>query len=297
LAGTYSFYFRDQKHRLVRVHQETGATDEFIAGGWFRRHGPFLKNHCRRSPAWICQTPDEVRDYLVKHLVFVDDLESDLGDPTLRLRFTCTRPMLFLFPKLFCSIREFSRKDWKAIDDYRDGLARRYRDETDAKTRETIKEEALASFGASRERGVVIESRAMYFLTATGLASTLVLANAGLFTKHFVQERVAVPVLVALGIASLALICAGGRALQAAMISFDRAYPEFPDTVEKQITKELSSDEATWRWIAALLVASRRTHLISDWKRHRLDSARMFFMAAVLGVALATVGVAIAIVP
>jgi hypothetical protein len=112
------------------------------------------------------------------------------------------------------------------------------------------------------------------FVQAAGLTSTLVLANSALLIgDKRVKGSLAVVVIVALIIASLALVAAGLYGLAALMRTFDRVAPHNTTRVLERSRNE----EANRKLVAALLAAHRRTSLVADWKLARFKRATIAF--------------------
>lgn len=150
-----------------------------------------------------------------------------------------------------------------------------------------LKEQALTGYEQQRQRSAATEQRANFFLAASGLTSSLVLANGSLLLG---TSKLHTPWLqlaaIALGAASACAIVAGLRAMQAMLIAFFRAPPNGVDRVFDR--RVASGDQLTRLYLAALLVAQARAGAIGDWKVNRLRDARRWFVGAILGVVLLT---------
>jgi hypothetical protein len=118
--------------------------------------------------------------------------------------------------------------------------------------------EATAGMERSRDRLKGIESRAQFYLQASGLTSMLVFATIGVLAgdkaaMHGSAQDVA---LVAVGVAAAALLIAGVHALAGQLI-------------------------------AAVLTAQRRYSQVATWKLRRLKRATIAFLVGVVAVSIA----------
>lgn len=143
-----------------------------------------------------------------------------------------------------------------------------------------------AGYEAAKQRISVMETRAGYFLGAAGLTSTLLLANAGLFTGGEIDGILKWLVVAILGITSAFALATGLRALQVSMIVFDRAYPDLPRVIELRMAE--GPERFKLGRLAALNLATRRAHMIADWKYERLAQARICFIFVVFGIVSTT---------
>jgi len=150
-----------------------------------------------------------------------------------------------------------------------------------------LRDEALLGYEHQRERIAAAEQRATFFLGAAGLTTSLVLANAGLLLG---DESLESPwrwlAMAALGVASLLVIAAGLRALQATMNTFVRTPPGgVPRVMERRKGTE---SELLCAYIAALLVGQHRLSVIGEWKIKRMKSARRWFVGAIVAIVALT---------
>jgi len=150
-----------------------------------------------------------------------------------------------------------------------------------------LKEQALLGYEHQRQRVAAAEQRANFFLGAAGLTTSLVLGNAGLLLgSSRLDSTWRLLAALALVAASLCAIAAGLRALQATMITFDRAPPSgVPRIVER---RKLPEDELLHAYTAALLVGQHRLSVIAAWKIDRMKNARHWFLLITVGVAVLT---------
>jgi hypothetical protein len=154
--------------------------------------------------------------------------------------------------------------------------------------RERAVAEATSGLERARDRLKGIEDRAATYVQAATLTSTLVLANGALING---QDAVNTGVgrwvaVVALVIASAALIVAGVYGLAAVMFTFDRVGPDNPARVIAR--SRLDQAEASRQLVAALLAAYRRTQLVADWKMARLKRATVAFLVSIAGIGVAS---------
>jgi len=157
-----------------------------------------------------------------------------------------------------------------------------------------LEEEALLGYEHQRERVRGIEQRANFFLAAAGLATSLVLTNAGLLLgSDKLDERWLIPAAIVLGFASLCTTAAGLRALQATMTTFTRLPPDNVPRLEERLEK--AEEDLRRARIAALFVAQYRTSVIADRKVARLKAARGWFVSAIFGIVVLTVVVLLSI--
>ncbi len=153
---------------------------------------------------------------------------------------------------------------------------------------ERLSEQAITGTQQQRERSARIDQRANFFLGASGLTTSLVLANAGLLLgtgklePPWLQSAAC-----ALGIASFCAVVAGYRAMQATMSTLSRPSPNSAPLVTRRA--KMSGDELTRAHMAALFVAENRERSFSDWKLVRLSEARRWFVGVILGVVVLTV--------
>lgn len=155
---------------------------------------------------------------------------------------------------------------------------------------EELKEEALRGHLVLAERCAVLEQRASFFLGATGLTSSLVLANSGLLLG---TARLSAPwlgiAIICLAISSACAVIAGVRAMQAAMTTFIRATPSSVTGILKRA--ELVGRKRDRAYLGALFVAQNREEVVGNWKMARLKGARHWFLATIVGISLLTVTV------
>ncbi len=146
-------------------------------------------------------------------------------------------------------------------------------------------DQAETGYEHQRQRSNLLEQRANYFLGAAGLTTTLVLANAGLLIgkdalDHGWPLTTGAIVLI---VASVCALMSGLRALQAMMLTFERTPPHAVTRIVDR--RDLSKDDVGRDYLAALLVAQRRTTVVSNWKVGRVKSARRWFTGVVGGIA------------
>lgn len=150
-----------------------------------------------------------------------------------------------------------------------------------------LREESAAGFEHQRERCAGIEQRANFFLGASGLTTSLVLANAGLLLG---AGKLSAPWLQlsagALAVASVCAIWAGFRAMQATMSTFHRTPPLSVAKISRR--SRLAADGMSRDYVAANFVGANRESLIGDWKIDRLAAARRWFLGTICGIVLLT---------
>jgi hypothetical protein len=145
--------------------------------------------------------------------------------------------------------------------------------------------EAQAGLERARDRQAGIERRTLTVFQAAGVTTTLVLANSALLRgDDAVTGTTALWVLGSLMLATGAMITAGLFAMFGAMRPFDRLAP---DDVHRVVVRAQASEiDARRRRIAAILVAQRRTSIISDWKLARLRRAVWALLFGIGGLAI-----------
>jgi hypothetical protein len=148
-----------------------------------------------------------------------------------------------------------------------------------------LEEQALLGFEHQRQRGSGAEQRANFFLGAAGLTTTLILANASFLIGENKLDGIWLDLAgAALAAGSLCALICGGRALQAAMVTFSRTPP---NAVTRLLGRRDREGEALRRaYIASLLTAQARTGIVGDWKIARLSEAREWFLGVILGAVL-----------
>jgi hypothetical protein len=151
-----------------------------------------------------------------------------------------------------------------------------------------LRDEAAAGYDQQSARCLGIEQRANFFLGASGLTTSLVLANAGVLIG---AGKLASPWLqlsiVALGMASTCAIAAGFRAMQATMSTFGRIPPNSVVKISRR--SRLSGDKMGRLYIAANFVGAHRENVVGNWKIARLSAARRWFLGTMCAIALLTV--------
>jgi hypothetical protein len=277
--GVYEYRRRERDFALFRQRKDGGPPERLVDGRWTPLPERFADGNGFKALD-AEKLALHVRQYLL----------GDLDGPPVSLReglkerFRRTRFWLRLNPPL------------------KGGASRRLAEGTAERSRKAyselledvagvelaeLKEQALLGYEQQRQRGAGTEQRANFFLAASGLTTSLVLANASLLLgasklNSPLRELAA----LALGAASACAIAAGLRAMQAMMISFFRAPPNGVDRVFDR--RAARGDSLTRLYVAALLVAQGRAGAIGDWKVNRLRDARRWFVGAILGVVLLT---------
>jgi hypothetical protein len=148
-----------------------------------------------------------------------------------------------------------------------------------------LEEQALLGHTTLAERCAVMEQRANFFLGAAGLSTSLVLANSGLLLgSGKLNDRWLVWAAAFLVASTVCAVLTGWRAMQAAMATFVRATPNSSSAIVERA--EMTGTDLTRAYIGALLVAQNREEVVGDWKLGRLKSARRWFLALMVGIAL-----------
>lgn len=151
-----------------------------------------------------------------------------------------------------------------------------------------LRDEAAAGYDQQSSRCLGIEQRANFFLGASGLTTSLVLANAGVLLG---AGNLASPWLqlaaIALGLASFCAIAAGFRAMQATMSTFGRIPPNSVVKISRR--SRLSQHEMGRLYIAANFVGAHRETVVGNWKIARLSAARRWFLGTMCAIVLLTV--------
>jgi hypothetical protein len=148
-------------------------------------------------------------------------------------------------------------------------------------------DEAQLGWEQARDRLAGIEGKSQTFLQIAGVTTTLVLANGALLHgQDAIAGAPAKVILVALAVASMALITSGVYGLLGAMRTFVRVTPNVPWRVVGRA--HLSDEEARTRSTAAVLLSTERMSRIADWKLARLKRATWSLFVAVVLVAAAS---------
>ena len=149
--------------------------------------------------------------------------------------------------------------------------------------------QAREGYEQERSRIAGIQQRASFFLGATGLTTTAVLANGSLLYGNdaLASNGMRISVGVLLTLTTVALVTAGYAALAATMITFELAQPDSAWQIERRI--KLDHRNASRYLLATILLATQRTEVIGDWKIRRLKRARLAFALAILFAVLASV--------
>ena len=279
----YEFFRRHRDDALVRQGRAIGGEIERLVNGrWVRA---WYWHSLGASGRWECLSESDLRKHVRRHLI------RGLRGPRLRWRreprqrFYRTAFWRWLVPPLRggASRRVAQEAVKRSRNAYTEMLAR-----TSGEDLAALTEQASVGYEHQRGRGASAEQRANFFLGASGLTTSLVLANAGLLLG---SSKLDPPwrelAAVALGLASVFAIVAGMRAMQATMITFVRTPPSTVTGVVER--RKLKGDELGRAYVVALLVAQARTGVINDWKVKRLAAARRWFVGTIAGVVALTV--------
>jgi hypothetical protein len=278
-AGIYEFRRRGRSYALYRQGRDGVPPERLVNGRW-------VAVPRRSAGRDDCQVLDEgklalhVRQYLL----------GDLDGPPVRWRddfrerLRRTRFWLRLNPPLKGGASRRLAKG--AAERSRRAYAELLEEVAGAELTE-MRDQALLGYEQQRQRGAGTEQRANFFLAASGLTTSLVLANASLLLgSSKLDSPLRQLAALALGAASACAIGAGLRAMQAMMISFFRAPPNGVDRIFDRRTAH--GDSLTRLYVGALLVGQARAGAIGDWKVNRLRDARRWFLGAIVGVVLLT---------
>lgn len=295
------FYFRNGGERLVRERNSEFAY--LRAYGWVRaprqrQLRKIMENKVKDEPGavgWKKCSEGQARKYALRFFN-----EEPLGEDTLGLRerlksYLAThdlrrtrRPVPFGPARRHLS-RDIQRKA-QELEVGRLGI----QDVVDDKALGRWAAQAREGYEQEQRRIDGIQQRASFFLGATGLTTTAVLVNGGLLygghALHPSGMRIAVGVL--LMIATAALAAAGYAALEATMVTFDRARSNSAWQIERRIG--LDRQQEPRYLLAATLLATQRAEAIGDWKVRQLKWARLWFALAVLFLVLASLGLLLA---
>lgn len=283
----FEFFRRSKGRLIVRREDPDAKVHRLIDGEWVEWR--FRRSLFRRSlngPAWVKMTGEQLRIHARKYLISGLTRESltYTSNPVGRLRrsaFGC-----WLLPPLKGGACRRGFLD--AVDDARPSYTQLL-GASGGGDLEVIKEQALHGYEHARNRAANTEQRANYFLGAAGLTTSLVLANAGLLlgtgTTRLSGTNLDLAT-IALGVASVAALIVGGRAMQGAIVTFGRVPP---NSVSRLLARRGHDGDALLRaYIADLLVALNRTTVIADWKVARVAGARRWFVVVILGVVALT---------
>jgi hypothetical protein len=155
---------------------------------------------------------------------------------------------------------------------------------TDRARLPSLIEQAKDGFEREERRIDGIQQRAVFFLGASGLTTSLVLTNSSLLFGQTALNPTWAKILSAilLGLAAVFVVGAGLRALQATTTTFDRVLPN----TRWQVTRRADLEEGSSQLdhLAALLLAQQRADVIGSWKLECLKQARNLFLLGVPGV-------------
>jgi hypothetical protein len=269
-------YFRRRKGRvLVRQQISDGSVHRLVDGEWVRAFGFRLFEPSRMKE----MNDDALRNHVRRYIV-VSLTAPALGwDRPIR-RGKRGAIWRWLVPPTRGGTSRRSL-DHDAVERSRTSYERILRDLSGADLVQ-VEEQATMGLEHQRQRGSGAEQRANFFLGAAGLTTTLILTNVSFLIG---DEKLDDPWLaIAAGVLAIASICAlvcGGRALQAAMLTFSRTPP---NAVTKILSRrELRGDELRRAYVASVLVAQARATVVGDWKIARLGQAREWFLGVILG--------------
>jgi hypothetical protein len=177
----------------------------------------------------------------------------------------------------------------KAVDAYKRAIESFVRSLRSTESTDLIglEEQALRGLGYATERASAADQRANFFLGATGLTTSLVLANSALLIGENDLKSpwhgIAVGVLA---FASACGFCAGVRAVQASMLFTKRLPPEELGQIFNR--RKLKGDALRRDYVAALLTAQSREIVVGTWKLSLVASARRWFSGVIFGVVALT---------
>jgi hypothetical protein len=274
-------YFLKEQSILVRRTSLDGPIDRLVNGHWVPFNA-FLRQPLH-APVWEELDARDLWRHAWDYLILNFEAEA-VGWRQFGVRLRRSGLGRLLTPPL-----EGGASGELSIDDSR-GARQCYEDlfgdTGDAELIE-LKEQAERGLEQQQSRCAMAEQRANFFLTAAGLTTSLVLANAGLLLG---TGRLSSPWLqfaaVALGLASVCAVIAGFFAVQATSYAFGRTPPHMPSMIEDRA--RLAGSKLTASYLAALLVAAEREHLVGDWKVAQLATARRWFFGTISGIVLLT---------
>jgi hypothetical protein len=278
--SAYGYYRRKRDYALFRKSSRDARLERLVDGAWTSVDAPYDVG----ADGWEKLDAQTLALHVQQYLL------GDLDQPPVDEQGTRREQLrrfpfwLWLNPPLKGGASR--RLPPGAAERSRRAYAERLEDVTEPELKE-LKEQALIGYEQQRQRSAGTEQRANFFLAASGLTSSLVLANGSLLLGtsklHSPWLQLAA---MALGVASFCAIAAGLRAMQAMMITFFRTPP---NGVDRVFNRRLASGDQLMRlYLAALLVAQARAGAIGDWKVNRLRGARRWFLAAIVGVVLLT---------
>jgi hypothetical protein len=288
-APEYQYFVKnDKRSMLVRRAGLDGPIDRLVNNGWV----PFVPPRRPLEPwAWKGLAADELQCHKFEYLI--------------------TNPKARVIPWRRSGARLRRSSLWRWLIPPLDGGAPRYFDDEVAREARSyyeqfvatselgdlteLKEQALLGLGQQQDRCAVAEQRASFFLTAAGLTTSLVVANAGLLLgAGKLQSPWLQCAAAALAIASICSVMAGFRAIQGTSYTFSRAAPNAEERIFER--SKLSGSAQVKAYVASLLVAARREGEVATWKVERLKAARRWFFGTIGGIVLLTAFVLVEVV-
>jgi len=286
---TRFFIRQDGGARIARLG-EGGASYltgiGWVRAGWSSRLDELLRDRERAAErGWHQCSEAEAAAFRTWHFSEVSLLEADIG-PWRKLRGGRGLGAKRGIGRLGPAPRFITLACQRRVQDAR---RRALPEDLDIPDLETLTADAADGYARAEKRIEGIQQRASLFLGATGLTTSLVLANGSLLygSGPLRSFGVLAAVGVLLTLATVMLVRAGIASLDATTVSFDRALPNSPPQVEARL--ELDHAEARRDLLVALLLAVRRAEVIGDWKLHQLRSARSAYGVSVACVVIASV--------
>jgi hypothetical protein len=274
-----TYEFARSGGRLLRWRPGLGPeTEVLMASGWQRCPRWLRRQLCRRRKPMAAAEAESRR----RRACAPASATTQTTSPSLRGRLRLSRAMWTLSPPLGGGASRFVD-----IAVVREGeLA--YEQLLGAAVTEALLEDAATGYEQARARLSSIEARAGTIVQAAGLTSTLVLGNSALIVgKDAARGAAGTVILIALICASLALATAGAYGLAATMRTFDRIAPHGNMRVVRR-SKKPDPTKALRDQVASLLLSTRRTSLVANWKLQRLKRAVLAFLVAAAGILVAS---------
>lgn len=279
----FEFFYDENDMRLTRRPRVGAWREELIGGEWVRRW-----KYARHPGKKCSEATAKVR--MREHLVKGTPGQGSLTWGRFWQRLIRHGTVRWFFPFLPGGGRR--RIDIECANSYRrdefDQLRQKIGDPAAEGTRSNlIEEQAEHAMASAASRVAAMEERATMLIGASGLTTTLVLTNAGLFGEDGVGGTMRMVIFIILGLASFLSLLAGARAIQVTTINWDRGYPDSADRLAERAS--LPAEEMEVFRAAALVIAARRAVDIGSWKSKLLAQARSMFLAAIFLVFAATV--------
>lgn len=271
----YKFFRRPHGRVLIRKSEANGHVHRLVDGYWVRD----FHFHSFDPQEWQKLGEKEMRNHVRRFVIpSLVTVRLSWWKPIRRGKRAALWRWLVPPPRGGTSRRQL---DHDAVERSRASYERMFR-EVSGEDLTQLEEQSLLGFEHQRQRGSGAEQRANFFLGAAGLTTTLILTNASfLIGDKKLDEPWLALAAVSLGIASLCALVCGGRALQAAMLTFSRTPPNAVTRIVRR--RDRKGEDLRRIYVASLLVAQARTSVVGDWKISRLSEAREWFLGVILG--------------